>query len=353
VPEGARKLFDGNPDPALLPALDGFLSRMPAHSRLYDDLPAFPPLVDAARASFLDDDIPAESITICGGAFDAIERVLDAQLSPGDRVGIEDPGYHRTIDLLAAQNLIAEPVRIDDRGPVPSSLNEAIRSGIRALIVTPRAQNPVGSAIDAKRAAELRRIIAREPDLLVIEDDHAGAVAGAEYETLADDGRARWAVVRSFSKFFGPDLRVAALTGDETTVARVEGRLSVGPGWVSYILQRLTLALMKDPKVQKQLRDATKAYAQRRQWMIDALEAEGIAATGRSGLNVWIPVPEEQRAVQAMAAAGYAIRAGEPFRLDSPPAVRITISTLQRGEAELIAAELARVLRARGLVYSA
>jgi DNA-binding transcriptional MocR family regulator len=105
--------------------------------------------------------------------------------------------------------------------------------------------------------------------------------------------------------------------------------------------------------VQKQLRDATKAYAERREWMLDALDREGIAATGRSGLNIWIPVQDEQRVVQAMAAAGYAIRAGEPFRLEAPTAVRITISTLQPGESEPIAAELARVLRARGLVYSA
>jgi DNA-binding transcriptional MocR family regulator len=257
------------------------------------------------------------------------------------------------MDLLAAQGLIAEPIRIDDRGPIPASVNAAIRSGIRALIVTPRAQNPMGSALDAKRAAELRRIFAREPELLVIEDDHAGAVSGTDYVTLADEGRARWAVVRSFSKFLGPDLRVAALTADETTISRVEGRLSAGPGWVSYILQRLAAALLTDAKVQKQLRDATKAYGERRGWMLDALAREGIAATGRSGLNIWIPVQDEQRVVQAMAAAGYAIRAGEPFRLEAPTAVRITISTLQEEEAEPIAAELAKVLRARGLVYSA
>src|SRR5579864_8680244 len=353
VPEGARQLFDGNPAPELLPSLAPFLAAEPDHSRLYDDLPSLPALLETVSAGLLADGVPAEHMTITSGAFDAIERVLDAQLSPGDRVGIEDPGYHRTMDLLAAQGLIAEPVRVDERGPIPASVAEAIKRGIEAIIITPRAQNPTGAAIDAKRAAELQRIFSRKPGLLVIEDDHAGAVAGADYVTFADARRPRWAVVRSFSKFLGPDLRVAALTGDEATISRVEGRLSAGPGWVSYILQRLTNAMLTDAKVQKLLREATKTYADRRAQMIDALARHGVAAIGRSGLNVWIPVQDEQRVVAAVAADGFAIRAGEPFRLEAPPAVRITVSTLKEEEVEPLASAIAKALRARSLVYSA
>ena len=353
VPEGARQLFDGNPAREMLPSLAPFLSAEPDHSRLYDDLPSLPALVETVRAGLAADGVPAEHLTITSGAFDAIERVLDAQLSPGDRVGIEDPGYHRTMDLLAAQGLIAEPVRVDDRGPIPASVSEAIKRGIKALIVTPRAQNPTGAALDPKRAAELQKIFAREPGLLVIEDDHAGAVAGSDYVTFADARRPRWAVVRSFSKFLGPDLRVAALTGDEATIARVEGRLSAGPGWVSYILQRLTNAMLTDARVQKLLRDATKTYSDRRTRLIDSLARHGVDATGRSGLNVWIPVQDEQRVVAAVAADGFAIRAGEPFRLEAPAAVRVTISTLKEEEVEPLAASIAKALRARSLVYSA
>ncbi|MGZ4241645.1 MAG: aminotransferase class I/II-fold pyridoxal phosphate-dependent enzyme [Actinomycetota bacterium] len=351
-PPSGRNLYDGNPDGALLPRLDEALAQMPAHSRLYDDLPAYPPLVEVARAGLKADGVPAEAITVTSGAFDAIQRVLDAHIASGDAVAIEDPGYHRTTDLLAALGMAPMPVRVDELGPIPSSLQQAIKRGARALIVTPRAQNPTGAAIDAKRARELRAIIAREPEFLVIEDDHAGAISGVGYNTLVDKGRQRWAVVRSFSKYLGPDLRLAVLAGDDETVARVEGLLSVGPGWVSYIIQRLAAALLTDPKVLKQIRDSSKAYAQRRGWMIDALTREGIKTGGRSGLNIWVPVLEEQRAVPALSAAGFAIRAGEPFRLDAPPAVRLTISRLQKGEAEQVAAELARVLRAR-VVYSA
>src|SRR5207245_11612496 len=175
----------------------------------------------------------------------------------------------------------------------------------------------------AKRAAELTKIFAREPDLLVIEDDHAGAVAGWDFVTFADARRPRWAVVRSFSRFLGPDLRVAAMTGDETTIARVEGRLSAGPGWVSYVLQRLANAMLTDAKVQKLLRDATKTYAGRRAQMIDALARQGVAAIGRSGVNVWIPVQDEQRVVGGVAAGGMAIRQGVPFPLQVPTAARV------------------------------
>src|SRR5262249_57296303 len=60
---------------------------------------------------------------------------------------------------------------------------------LAALIATPRAQNPTGSALDEARAAELREVLAERPDLLVIEDDHAGPVAGAPAHTLRSEER--------------------------------------------------------------------------------------------------------------------------------------------------------------------
>ncbi|NED17537.1 GntR family transcriptional regulator, partial [Streptomyces sp. SID9913] len=52
-----------------------------------------------------------------------------------------------------------------------------------------------------------------------------------------------WAFVRSAAKAYGPDLRLAVLTGDPVTLDRVRGRQRLGPGWVPLLLQRAVARL--------------------------------------------------------------------------------------------------------------
>src|SRR3989441_285807 len=198
--------------------------------------------------------------------------------------------------------------------------------------------------LDADGARELRAVLRRHPATLVVEDDHAGPVAGVPALSVCH-GRERWALVRSVSKSLGPDLRLAILTGDPTTVARVEGRQSVGTGWVSHLLQDLVTALWSDPATDRLLARAAETYAARRDAMVRALAAHGIEAHGRSGLNVWVPVVEEAAIVAALAQAGWAVRAGERYRLKSGPAVRVTVAGLAPRDADRLAAALARSLR--------
>jgi DNA-binding transcriptional MocR family regulator len=180
-------------------------------------------------------------------------------------------------------------------------------------------------------------------ETLVIEDDHAGPISGAPALSIAA-GRSGWSVIRSVSKSLGPDLRLAALAGDVTTVARVEGRRLVGAGWVSGILQGIVSQLRADAGTRRLLARAERTYSKRRGALLRALAAHGIAAHGRSGLNVWVPVSEETRVVQGLLARGWAVRAGERYRLSSPPGVRVTTATLEPEGAARFAADLAAVL---------
>jgi len=344
VPAHLVDLAEGNPDPGRLPKLQPALASGSRQPRLYGEPTNREALLRLAERQLGADGIPTQFLAVVGGALDGIERVLQAQLRPGDRVAVEDPGYTGVLDLLGALGLVAEPVALDDLGPDPADLRRALRSGVQAFVLTPRAQNPTGAALDERRARELRRALDERPDVLLIEDDHAGPVAGVPALTLCRPGRERWAVVRSVSKSLGPDLRLAILAGDATTVARVEGRQLVGTGWVSHVLQGLVEALWSDRRTEARLLAAAAAYTERRRALIQALARRGVPAHGRSGLNVWVPVPEEAAAVAHLAEAGWAVRAGERYRLRSGPAVRVTISRLDPDDAERVAEAIVQAL---------
>jgi DNA-binding transcriptional MocR family regulator len=344
VPEGARDLSRGNPDPALLPDLAATIRRARLPVRLYGDPPELAGLIDIARAQLLGDGVPAEELCVVSGAMDGVERVLQANLRPGDRVAVEDPGYSDLFDLLRAQGLNLEPVPIDRRGMTPQGLAGAISRGAGAVILTPRGQNPTGAALDAQRAGELSQILEGHPGLLVVEDDHLGAVAGRPLHTMLA-ARARWATTRSVAKGLGPDLRLAVLAGDGQTIARVRGRQQCGPGWVSHVLQTLVLELWRDAATGALIERAAALYGERRRRLIEALAAHGIAAEGESGLNVWVPVPEEAGVMGALLQRGWVVAPGARYRLVSTlPAIRITTAALEPADNDRLAEDLGAVL---------
>jgi len=346
VPGNVHNLALGNPDPALLPDLATAVGGIKYSPRLYGMAPNRPDLIRAATRMFEADGIAARDIAVVGGAFDAIERLFASHLRPGDRVAVEDPGYPDVFDLARALGLLPRPVRVDDRGMVPADLARVLKAGVQAIVITPCAQNPTGATLDADRTAELRALIQRYPEVLLIHDDHAGPIAGAGAFTLGNEAHARWAVVRSVSKFLGPDLRLAMIAGDALTISRVTGRQRLGTGWVSHLLQQLVAELLDDADTQELIRRAAKKYAARRAALIDALASHGIRAHGRSGLNIWIPVAEESATIQALMAAGWAVAPGERFRVESAPGVRVTIAALRREMAAGFAAALAHALQA-------
>jgi len=348
VPAGARDLSTGNPDASLLPIASAHLAPTAGAPLLYGQPAISADLAEHARATLTADGVPADHLAVTSGALDGIERALTAHLRPGDRVAVEDPGWANLLDLLAALGLSAEPVEVDDDGPVVLSMARALRRGVQAVIVTTRAQNPTGAALSAARAATLRGLLAgKTRDVLVIEDDHCAGIAGVPLHPLAGSTR-RWAFVRSASKAYGPDLRLAVLAGDRRTVERVHGRLRLGPGWVSHLLQDLAVRLWSDDAAASLVEEAAERYAYNRNRLRAALAERGVTARGRSGLNVWIPVPDETAAITRLLSAGWAAAPGTRFRMDSPPGMRITVADLAYGEIDSLADAIAEAVHATG-----
>ncbi|GAA3171103.1 aminotransferase class I/II-fold pyridoxal phosphate-dependent enzyme [Streptomyces ramulosus] len=338
APPGVRDASAGNPDAALLPSWGEAVAAAAVRSAerpvLYGAPPVDGALEEMALAALAADGVPAGPIALTSGSLDAIERTLAVHLRPGDTVAVEDPGWGSLLDLIPALGLRPAPVAVDDEGPLAAELAQALDQGARAVVVTDRAQNPTGAAVSRARSAELRSLLAAHPGVLLIEDDHGHGIVDLPLHPLAGVTD-HWMLVRSTAKAYGPDLRLAVMTGDPATVDRVRGRQRLGPGWVSHLLQDTVAHLWRSSAVDPAVVAA--AYAERRDSLIRALAVRGVPAHGRSGMNVWVPVPDETGAVARLLHAGWAVAPGARFRMQSPPAIRITISGLASADIESLA----------------
>jgi DNA-binding transcriptional MocR family regulator len=342
-------LASGNPDPDLLPdilaAAGGGNYRQPLYG-----VPAVDAgLAEWACADFAEDIEQPFRTLVAHGAVDATERLLNAHLTRGDTVAIEDPCFLASIGTLRLNGYRSAPVPIDGTGMRPDALRAALEDGARAVVCTPRAHNPTGASLTAERAADLRAVLADHPQVLVIEDDHFSAVSARPYHRITPATTARWALVRSVSKFLGPDLRLALVATDAETAVRLEARLSAGTTWVSQLLQHIAHELLVDPGVLELHERAREAYAHRSGLLVDRLNTHGIEVPYQpDGLNVWVELDVDGRsAVEALSQRGWAVRPGHLFVRDPSThqgAIRVTSSTISEPQAEAFAAELAAVV---------
>jgi DNA-binding transcriptional MocR family regulator len=343
VPHGLRDLAGGHPDPRLLPRLVP-PSRLSPGARSHRSTPRLARLEDAVRDWLRPDGVPTEHVTFAHGALDLIGRLLSVELRPGDAVAMEDPGYHHLLDLVTALGLRTVPVAVDDQGMRPEALRDALRAGVRAVVCSPRAQNPYGGRFSAERRDSLVAVLQEEPDVLVVENDHASAVADAPLHALAAGGLERWVHVRTVSKFLGTDLRWAAAACDPITLARHDGRMLLTSGWVSHLLQETVYELMTDDDTHALVARAQDAYALRRNALRHQLAEQGIPSHSVSGLNVWVPVRDESAVVNGLRSYGWWVAAGARFRLASAPGVRISVAELEPSDAVRLASDFAVVL---------
>ena len=333
----SRDLSTGVPDHDLLPGLTDALQRI-GDGRLttsYLDAPVLPQLEAALRARW---PFAPERVTVVDGALDALDRITAAVVRFGDRVLVENPAFPPMLDLLDAVGATVAGVPVDGSGPVPSTLAAALaeREPV-AVYLQPRAHNPTGVSMTAARAAELAAVLDGHPGVTIVEDDHAGDIVTAPPVSLGRHLPSRTVHVSSFSKSHGPDLRLAAIGGPADLVAAVADRRLLGPGWSSRVLQAVLLDLLTDPAAIAQVATARDEYARRRTALLAALAERDVAATAADGINMWVPVADQQVAMVALAAHGIAVAPGKPF-LVSPLGgdhVRLTVGLVRDGFDEL------------------
>jgi DNA-binding transcriptional MocR family regulator len=333
APALATNLSTGVPDHHLLPDLTEALKRI-GDGRLttsYLDAPVLPALEEVLRSRW---PFRPERMTVVDGALDALDRITAAVVRFGDRVLVEDPAFPPMLDLLEAVGATVIGASLDRDGLSPRRLADLLAEFQPvALYLQPRAHNPTGVSMTRDHAAALARVIADCPELVVVEDDHAGDIASAPAVSIGAFLPDQTVHVSSFSKSHGPDLRLAAVGGPAPLVAAVADRRLLGPGWSSRLLQAVLLDLLSDPAAIAAVAAARDEYARRRAGLLDALDRHGVTATAADGINLWLAVEDQQYAMVTLAAHGVAVAPGAPFLVDpgGTDHVRVTAGLVRDG----------------------
>jgi GntR family transcriptional regulator/MocR family aminotransferase len=228
-------------------------------------------------------------------------------------IGVEDPGSPEHGALYASAGLDAVALPLDGEGLATGPLKE---SGVRAVVTTPAHQFPSGIAYSARRRTELLDW-ARSVDGLVVEDDYdgdfrydrapVGALQGLDPERVAYTG--------SVSKSLAPGLRLGWLLVPAALAEEVVERKRTMDLGNPVMDQALLARFVERGDYDRQLRRCQRAYRERRDTLVSALEehfpgaeVSGIAA----GLHVIAALPGRygppEYFLERTAAAGVAVR---------------------------------------------
>jgi 2-aminoadipate transaminase len=280
--------------------------------------------------------------------------VFLAERFAGERVLVEEPTYDRPLKILAARGVETTPIAMDDEGLDLDALAETLRSGRKPafLYTIPTFQNPSGRTLSTERRHHLAEL-AREQELLVLEDDPYGLVRfdGEAPPTLFElEGGTQVAYSSSFSKTIAPGLRVGYFVLPRALERELEA-LATSTYITPVLLGQATVfEFLRRGNFEPNLERVSTLLGARRDAMLEALERELPDARWskpQGGYFVWLELPEGADAgalLERATAAGVTFVPGADFG-GAPNTARLAFSFVSPDEIREGVRRLAALVR--------
>ena len=250
----------------------------------YGPSPGYAPLREwlAARHG-----VAVERVFLTNGSLQGFV-FLAQRLAPGKRVLVERPTYDRPLKILRELGADVVGLACDDEGLDPDALEHELRSGAAPafLYLIPTFQNPSGRTLSEERRRRVAEL-AREHDLLVLEDDPYGLVRfeGEPLPSLFELSGGEVAYSSSFSKTIAPGLRVGWFVFPPE-LARAVAATATATYITPVLLGQATVhEFVSRGRFEPNLERVKALLGARRDAMLDALDRElpGISTTRPDG----------------------------------------------------------------------
>ena len=224
-----------------------------------------------------------------GNGLDLVGAMTGTGAAPGTRVraGVEEPGYGKARNILAARGAEIVPCPVDHDGIRPEDLPD----DLSVVYTTPAHQYPLGGRLPLPRRERLLAW-ARRTGALVVEDDYDAEFRYdvAPLPALYGLDPERVALLGTLSKTLDPDLGIGWIVAEPDLrhhLARVRAALSdrtSGP------VQAATALLLERGDLDRHLRRMRLEYARRRALIVEHLGPRVGGDT--AGLHVLLSLPE-------------------------------------------------------------
>lgn len=279
-----------------------------------------------------------DNVLITAGAQQGIDLVLRACVTSDDVILVEEPTYVGLLELAAQRRQRIISIPTDQDGIQLAALEEACqRYRPRLLYLIPTFNNPTGRSLTQERRQMVLRI-AREHDLLIVEDDIYGLLfydRPAPLPLKASDSEGQVIYLFSFSKVLMPALRLCAVVAAPEQMQLLTGTKRSSDLLCSPILQHALANYLKRHQLQAHIQQVRPLYRERRQAMLEALadylpECDWSEPAG--GLCIWVNLPEqidERQLYLSGIRKGVGFAPGSAFHVlpDRPPAMRLSFSS--------------------------
>lgn len=275
------------------------LDRYGAEAFQYDATEGFGPLRTALSRHLrtLGMSVQEDKIFVAAGSQGVLDALGKVLINPGDAIAVESPTYLGAIQAFNPYEPEYLPLKTDDDGVLPESLETHLKTGrVRLVYLVPTFQNPTGRTLSLSRRIEIADLV-RRYDALLIEDDPYGSLRyrGEPLPAIKSLAPENVVYVGSFSKVFAPGLRVGFCAPPDPVGRWVVLAKQGNDLHTSTFNQALAAEYLAEGHLERHLPRIIDLYRPRHRAMLQALEAhfpDGFSwSNPDGGMFVWVAGP--------------------------------------------------------------
>jgi DNA-binding transcriptional MocR family regulator len=263
---------------------------------------------------------PAQTWLTYGGHHGTLVALLAAGLA-GKTVAVEQITYSGILDQGRLLGSKIAGVAFDAEGMLPDALRALCASEpVAAMYTMPTVHNPLGCVAGVQRRLDIVSV-AREFDLLIVEDDAYGYMEPDPPPSYARLAPERTFFVRGLSKSYAPATLTGLLVAPERFSAGVEMAVKNSTTGTSLVHNAAALSLLADGSLDLVI-EAKLVEGVRRNEAARGVLGEAAAPGVRSAWHLWVSLPGGMTAAEGEAACkakGVLVSGGNWFTAPGAP----------------------------------